>query len=67
MPGLILSRDEVAELTRTPVKTRQLEFLRRNGIRHYVDLNGRPVVPRSAIEGEPTKPAAPAWRPNKGI
>lgn len=63
---LCLSRDELSELTRTRLKRKQVEFLRRNGIRHYIDDHGWPVVTRAAVEGEreqvqPTK----TWKPNK--
>ena len=62
-----LSRDDIKDLTRTPQRKRQAEFLRNNGIRHYLDAHGWPVVLWSAIEGrqEPAKPAAPEWEPNK--
>lgn len=50
---LCLSKDEVRQLSRTPQKARQLEFLRRNGIRHYVDAYGWPVVLRSAVGPRP--------------
>lgn len=40
MAGLNLSRAEVAELTRTPFKARQVTLLHRNGIRHYLDAHG---------------------------
>lgn len=64
--SLCLSRDEIAELCRTPRKARQLQFLRQNGIRHYLDAYGWPVVTRAAVEGEPeTEYAGPIWRPNK--
>jgi hypothetical protein len=65
-PGkLCLSREEVRELTRTPILARQVDFLRRNGIRHYLDPHGRPVVLRSAVEGD-SAPAKPqGWSPNK--
>jgi hypothetical protein len=39
--SLCLSRDEIAGLTQTPRKVRQLEFLRRNGISHYINTHGR--------------------------
>lgn len=41
-------------------------FLRRNGIRHYVDAYGWPVVTRAAVEGQSDveKPKVP-WKPNK--
>ncbi|CAD1792761.1 hypothetical protein AE929_09525 [Xanthomonas arboricola] len=66
--GIRLSRYEVKGLTGTPYIDRQLLFLVSNGIRHYVDLNGRPVVLRSTIEGAPAADAgteAVAWKPNK--
>ena len=64
--SLCLSRDEIAELTRSPQKARQVEFLRMNGIRHYVDAHGWPVVTRAAVEGE-REPAQDrkSWKPNK--
>ncbi|MBO9717472.1 MAG: DUF4224 domain-containing protein [Pseudoxanthomonas sp.] len=63
---LCLSRQEVAQLTRTPQRARQVAFLRQNGIRHYLDAHGWPVVLRSAVEGTQPASAAPAaWKPNK--
>lgn len=63
---LCLSKDEVRQLSRTPQKARQLEFLRRNGIRHYVDAYGWPVVLRSAVGASSPQPTAPpVWKPNK--
>ena len=65
--GLCLSKDEIAELTRTPQKKRQQQFLTRNGIRHYLDNDGWPVVTRAAVEGWPDsgQSSSPAWKPNK--
>ncbi|WDI91970.1 DUF4224 domain-containing protein [Xanthomonas campestris] len=63
-----LSRDEVADLAGTPFVERQILFLARNGIRHYIDLNGRPVVLRVTIYGssaDDTGTEPPAWKPNK--
>lgn len=61
-----LSRDEIREMTRTPIRARQVKFCRENGIRHYIDGNGWPVVMRSAVEGSDTaNPAAGAWKSNK--
>ena len=66
MSNLCLSRDEMAELCRTPRKAGQLQFLRQNGIRHYVDAHGWPVVTRAAVEGQPDQAQAKsAWKPNK--
>ena len=64
--NLCLSRTEIAELTRAHTRARQLAFLRKNGIRHYVDAHGWPVVTRAAVDGVPDKaPAKPAWQSSK--
>jgi hypothetical protein len=68
--NLCLSRDEITELTRTIFKAGQVKFLIKNGIRHYIDAHGRPVVTRSAIGIGPAreeKPPLKPWRPNKAI
>lgn len=66
MSDLCLSRTEIAELTRTRTRAGQVAFFQNNGIRHYVDLHGWPVVLRSAVEAPETAPAArAAWKPNK--
>lgn len=64
---LVLTREEIAALSRTKLKAGQVAFLRTNGIRHYVDAHGWPVVTRAAVEGEagPAQAAATAWKPNK--
>ena len=63
---LCLSRKEIAALARSPLKAKQAAFLRDNGIRHYIDGHGWPVVLRSAVEGGDTAPnAGKAWKPNK--
>lgn len=69
---LCLSREEITEFTRAHTRARQLAFLRNNGIRHYVDNNGWPVVTLAAIgvvevpkEGrKPWEPSVP-WRSSK--
>jgi hypothetical protein len=67
MSDLCLSREEVRQLTRSPQRVKQVAFLRTNGIRHYVDAHGWPVVLRSAVEGG-EKPKAPAaWTPRKAV
>ncbi|WOS40663.1 DUF4224 domain-containing protein [Xanthomonas rydalmerensis] len=66
MSQLCLSRDEIAELCRSPQRARQARFLQQNGIRHYLDAHGWPVVLRSAVEPtEKQKPSPPAWKSNK--
>lgn len=62
---LCLSRDEVRELTRTPIRARQVKFLVANGVRHYLDGHGWPVVLRSTLEPEAPKVAPAVWKPNK--
>ncbi len=49
---LFLTRDEVHQLTGYKISKKQIEWLTRNGVRHWVPATGRPVVPRSAITGE---------------
>lgn len=67
MSSLCLSRTEIADLTRAQTRKRQAEFLRLNGIRHYIDLDGWPVVTRAAVEGDQAvKHDAPQkWKPRK--
>lgn len=63
---LCLSRREIAELCRTPQRARQSTFLRQNGIRHYLDAYGWPVVLRATVEGrQDDAPGVGAWKPNK--
>lgn len=60
------SRCELAEICRSPRKATQIEFLRKNGIRHYIDSHGWPVVLRSALEGSgPSRAPTAEWKPNK--
>jgi hypothetical protein len=64
--SLCLSREEIVELTRAHTRAGQLRMLRANGIRHYVDNDGRPVVTRAAVEGLPDKAQDDQpWKPNK--
>lgn len=64
--SLCLTRDEIAELTRATRRAGQVKFLRTNGIRHYVDAHGWPVVTRAAVEGmQDAGQDRPAWKPNK--
>lgn len=64
--NLCLSRDEIAELTRAKTRRKQCAVLTQNGIRHYVDDHGWPVVVRSAIEGAPKSEQDRAgWKSNK--
>lgn len=65
MSELVLSRDEVRDLCRTRLRAGQAKFLRQNGIRHYLDAHGWPVVLRAAVEGVESSAPAQAWKSNK--
>jgi hypothetical protein len=66
MDNLVLSRNEVRQLARSATRAGQVKFLRQNGIRHYVDGHGWPVVLRSSVDGsEPAKAKKPTWQPGK--
>jgi len=67
MSELCLSREEVRQLTRSPQRAKQVAFLRANGIRHYVDAHGWPVVLRSSVEGGPSAKADTTWTPRKAV
>lgn len=61
-----MSRADIAKFCRTPQRARQAAFLRQNGIRHYLDAYGWPVVLWSAVEGLQPAPEQPkTWKPNK--
>lgn len=64
MSGTFLAYDELAELTGRRAYKLQIETLRKNGIRFFLNAAGKPVVPRSAIEGRegaPVKPPKKMW------
>jgi len=66
MSAQFLSREDIAAMTRTPFRKKQIEFFVRNGIRHYVDGFGWPVVTWSAIDGSQTATAiTKTWKSNK--
>lgn len=65
MSELVLSRDEVRDLCRTRLRAGQVKFLRANGIRHYLDAHGWPVVLRATVEGAESTAPAQRWKSNK--
>lgn len=66
MSDRFLSREDIRAMTRTPIRARQVAFFARNGIRHYVDEHGWPVVTWAAVEGQREQAQTPAvWKPNK--
>jgi hypothetical protein len=48
---MFLTRDQIAELTGYKMPSKQIFWLTRNGVRHWVAATGWPVVPCSAIDG----------------
>lgn len=48
---LFLTPAEIRMLTGYKLPGKQAEWLRKNGVRHWIPATGRPVVPRSAIDG----------------
>lgn len=64
--ALFLDDAELAKLTGRKLKSRQIQWLRQNGIPFRVNATGHPVVTRVAVEPQPAgaTPAAPArWTP----
>lgn len=66
-PIVFLSHEEVCELTGARIKAKQIEVLKRNGIRHTIKASGWPCVVASAITGEPAARTQerPKWTPRK--
>lgn len=64
-PPLFLTAEERHTLTGTKLKRRQIDWLRRNGFRFWVNILGEPVVPASAVTGVAEQPSGePEWQPN---
>lgn len=61
--ALFLRREEVEELTGYRMPSRQIRWLRKQGIPHWIAADGRPRVPRAAIEGV-GRPPEPAVEPD---
>ncbi|MGN6788919.1 MAG: DUF4224 domain-containing protein [Rhodanobacteraceae bacterium] len=61
-----LSRSEMADFTGSPQRAHQIGFLRLNGIPHYVDAHGWPVVLWRHLDPQqrPKEDRKP-WKPNK--
>lgn len=66
MSDEVLSRAEVEEISRTPIRARQLAFFCHNRIPHHVDEYNMVIVLRKSV-GAPVTPDSPrlAWRSNK--
>ncbi|WP_244071893.1 DUF4224 domain-containing protein [Nitrosomonas sp. PY1] len=63
--SIFLDDDDVAKLSGSKLKSRQIDSLRKMGILFYINAAGRPVVPKSAIEGGiQTIKQEQSWAPN---
>lgn len=61
-----LSRQQIVEFTRAHTRAKQLRVLRNNGIRHYVDDDGWPIVTVAAVEGlHESEQDRQSWKPAK--
>jgi hypothetical protein len=59
----LLTDEEVAQLTGYKRGALQAAWLLEHGIKHWRNACGRPVVPRSAIDGGP-EVEGPTWTPD---
>ncbi len=61
-----LDDDDLARLTGRAMKSRQIAWLKAEGIPFLVNATGHPVVTWAAVEGRPApaaEPAATGWAP----
>lgn len=59
-----LEANDLATLTGRKVKSKQIEALRKMGIKFFVNACGKPVVPVSAVEGrKEEKKVIEQWNP----
>ena len=62
---MFMEDDELVKLTGRRIKSKQIQWLRGEGIPFRVSATGHPVVLRSAVEGRSTEgaPATTGWKP----
>lgn len=61
---MFLEPAELERLTGRSFKSRQIEWLRKEGIPFRVNATGHPVVLRSAVDSRaPVAPVAKSWTP----
>jgi hypothetical protein len=65
---VFLTDNEVAKLTGFKIKSRQIDWLRAQGLAFFVNGTGHPVVTRAAVEGraEPVTADDDGWTPGLG-
>ncbi|MGH8115794.1 MAG: DUF4224 domain-containing protein [Rhodanobacteraceae bacterium] len=65
-PRIRLSRREVADLCGSTHRAKQRRWLQNNGVRHYLDPDGAPVVLWRALDGAGNMAQDQAqWKSNK--
>lgn len=64
MSSLFLEDADLCRLTGRKAKSKQIQWLRQNGIPFRVNATGHPVVTRAAVDGKPAaEPLSRAWTP----
>ncbi len=63
MSELFLNPKDVIQLTDKKKKSAQIAALRQMGIRFLINPSGRPVVPKSSIDGRKAEPVDKTWSP----
>lgn len=64
MSELFLTDAEIATLTGRRLKSKQIEWLKKQGIPFRTNATGHPVITRSTIEGQPERLSlATPWTP----
>lgn len=61
---MFLSDRQVRRLTGENEKSAQIRWLVAQGVRHWVNAAGKPIVPVSEIEAPGTRATAPGWSPD---
>lgn len=66
--ALFLTDEQLVKFTGRRAKSRQIKWLRDEGVPFRVNATGHPVVARTAVEGregvkEVLEPPAPGWTP----
>lgn len=52
--AMFLTREQLVELTGYVKAFKQIEWLRKNGVTHFVNAYGRPVVQSDALSRRPS-------------
>lgn len=64
MSDLFLTDEEIVTLTGRRLKSKQIEWLKLQGIPFRTNATGHPVVTRSTIDGKPNNPPPlTTWTP----